>query len=147
MPSTVTLDIEGFGPVLFCHASPRDDQEVVLVDSRDARWAEVFADLPAEVTTVVLGHTHMPFSRLAQGRLVVNPGSVGLPYGRTGAHWALLAEGRVGLARTPIDLDHLVDATSRATSMPGARRWLESYVLNASSEAEATAEFGPRDGR
>lgn len=27
---------------------------------------------------------HMPYTRLAHGRLVVNPGSVGMPYGRDG---------------------------------------------------------------
>ena len=40
--------------------------------------------------TVVCGHTHMPFVRLAHGRLVINPDSIGTPYGWTGAHWALL---------------------------------------------------------
>jgi hypothetical protein len=31
VPSTVTLDVDGLGPTLFCHATPRDDEEVVLV--------------------------------------------------------------------------------------------------------------------
>lgn len=34
--------------------------------------------------TVVCGHTPLPFVRLAHGRLVINPGSVGMPCGRTG---------------------------------------------------------------
>jgi predicted phosphodiesterase len=34
---------------------------------------------------VVLGHTHMPFDRLADTRRFVNPGSVGLPNGHAGA--------------------------------------------------------------
>jgi len=58
------LDVDGFGPVVFCHGTPRDDEEMVLVDTRLEKWAEVFADLPAEVQTVVGGHTHMPFVRL-----------------------------------------------------------------------------------
>ena len=66
----------------FCHGTPRDDNEVVLVDTRLERWAEAFAGLPDEVRTVVCGHTHMPFARLVDRRLVVNPGSVGMPYGR-----------------------------------------------------------------
>lgn len=33
--------IHGLGKVLFCHATPRDDEEVVLVDSRLDRWREV----------------------------------------------------------------------------------------------------------
>ena len=43
LPLSVLLDLDGFGPVLFCHATPRDDAEVVVVDSRLERWAEVLA--------------------------------------------------------------------------------------------------------
>lgn len=78
LPYPVMLEVDGFGPVLFCHATPRDDEEVVVVDSRLERWAEVLGGLPEEVRTVVRGHTHMPFIRLAHTRQVVNPGSVGM---------------------------------------------------------------------
>lgn len=64
MPQTARLSITGLGEVLFCHATPRDDEEVVLVDSRPDRWEEVLSTLPADVGTVVRGHTHMPFVRL-----------------------------------------------------------------------------------
>jgi len=64
-----------------------------VVDSRLDRWAEVLAGLPEQTMTVVCGHTHMPFTRLAHRRQIINPGSVGMPYGRAGAHWALLADG------------------------------------------------------
>lgn len=81
----MTVGVNGFGPVLFCHATPRDDEEVVLVDSSLERWAEVFGELPERVETVVCGHTHMPFIRLVDRRQVINPGSIGMPYGRPGA--------------------------------------------------------------
>jgi predicted phosphodiesterase len=86
----VTLELAGFGDVVFCHGTPRDDDEVVLVDTRLDKWAEVLDELPDETRTVVCGHTHMPYTRRAYGRLIVNPSSVGMPYGRPGAHWALL---------------------------------------------------------
>ena len=44
LPYPVTLEMDGFGPVVFCHATPRDDEEVVVVDSRLERWAEVLAE-------------------------------------------------------------------------------------------------------
>jgi predicted phosphodiesterase len=102
LPLTAVLEVAGLGTVLFCHATPRDDEEVVLADSRLERWAEVLGSVGPEVGVVVCGHTHMPFSRLAHGRLVVNPGSVGMPYGRPGAHWALLGPG-AQLRRTMFD--------------------------------------------
>lgn len=143
LPLTVTLDIDGLGPTLFCHATPRDDEEVRLVDSTLARWAEVLAGRPEQ--TVVLGHTHMPFVRLASGRLVVNPGSVGMPYGRPGAHWALLGPG-VELRRTTYDLDAAC-AVLAASGYPGIEAWLDAYVRSTYPDDEVIAVFGPRDGR
>ena len=89
---------------MFCHGTPRDDDEVVLVDTRLSRWAEAFADLDEADRMVVCGHTHMPFLRLVDRRLVVNSGSVGMPYGRAGGAWALLRDGQVSLRHTDIDV-------------------------------------------
>lgn len=147
MPEQLTMDVDGFGPVRFCHASPRSDEEVVLVDTRAERWVEALADLPEDVRTLVCGHTHMPFARLVDGRLVVNPGSVGLPYGRTGAHWALLSQGAVTLGRTPIDQDDLIREVVAASAFPGVHAWADEYLRSPATDLEAIAAFGPRDGR
>lgn len=147
MPDSVTLEVDGFGEVFFSHATPRSDEEVVLVDSRAERWAEVYGGLPDTVQTVVCGHTHMPFVRLVNGRLVVNPGSVGLPYGRPGAHWATLDRGAVALHRTLIDATELVERTAASSTFPGARAWLDDAVRAPASDVEALAAFGRRDGR
>jgi len=147
MPEQVTLDVDGFGLVRFCHATPRDDEEVVLVDSSVGRWTEVLAGLPDEVTTLVCGHTHMPFLRLVDGRLVVNPGSVGLPYGRPGAHWAILSGGTVSMGRTPLDADALIREITAGSAMPGVERWADEYIRTPPSDLDAIAAFGPRDGR
>src|ERR687888_2092453 len=87
LPLTVGLEVDGLGPVLFCHATARDDEEIVLVDSPVEWFAEGFAGV--EQRTVVCGHTHMPFDRLAGGRRIVNPRSGGRPHGAAGtrAHW------------------------------------------------------------
>lgn len=147
MPEQVTLEVAGFGAVLFCHATPRNDEEVVLVDSRLERWAEVYEGVAEDVETIVCGHTHMPFVRVAGGRLVINPGSVGLPYGRRGAHWAVLRDGAVTLTRTLIDPDWLVQEVSAASDYPDAGSWLDDAVRRPASDAEVLEVFGPRDGR
>ncbi|SCE82747.1 Predicted phosphodiesterase [Micromonospora haikouensis] len=146
LPTAVTLPVAGLGEVLFCHATPRDDEEVVLVDSRLSRWAEVLADVPAEVRTVVCGHTHMPFARLVDRRLVVNAGSVGMPYGGPGADWALLGPG-VQLRRTAFDVDAACARVAAESGFPDAAGWAEEYLRSRHSDAEALAVFGPRDGR
>jgi predicted phosphodiesterase len=147
MPHPVTLDVEGFGPVLFCHGTPRDDNEIVLVDTRLPRWAEVFADLPDDVRTIVCGHTHMQFVRLVDRRLVVNAGSIGMPYGRVGAQWALLDRGAVSLRCSDFDIE-AARAQIRATCTdPAVDSWTDEYLYSRNSDAEAVTVFGPGDGR
>ncbi|TQM48059.1 metallophosphoesterase family protein [Halopolyspora algeriensis] len=146
LPLSWPLSITGMGEVLFCHATPRDDEELVLVDSRLGRWSEVFEDLDPDIRTVVCGHTHMPFVRLAHRRLVINPGSVGMPYGRAGAHWALLGPG-VDLRCTEFDLQSAIDRTARESAYPEAAAWANDFLRATASDAEALEVFGPRDGR
>jgi predicted phosphodiesterase len=148
LPLSVTLDLPGRGATLFCHATPRDDEEVVLVDSRVRRWAEVFTDLPDAVGTVVCGHTHMPFVRLVDRRTVVNPGSVGMPYGGAGAHWALLdPDGGVRLRRTRLDLDRACDRLVAGSTYPRAAEFADYFLRSRASDVDALRIFGPRDGR
>lgn len=147
MPEQVTLDVDGFGAVRFCHATPRDDEEVVLVDSRLERWADVLSSLPNDVRTVVCGHTHMPFLRLVDRRLVVNPGSVGLPYGHDGASWALLSGGQVTFGRTELDVDRLVAEVVAGSRWSGVDAWADETFRRPASDVDALAAFGPRDGR
>jgi putative phosphoesterase len=137
LPLRVTLEVEGLGPVLFCHASPRRDDEMVLVDSPPERWAEVLAGVGEP--TVVLGHTHMPFDRLAAGRRVLNPGSVGMPYGHPGAGWALLGPG-VSLRRTEYDTAAAVAAII-ASPFPGAADWAAEYVAQHHPDSAALEAF------
>jgi len=147
LPHPVTVDVDGFGPVLFCHGTPRDDDEVVLVDTRLTRWAQAFTGLPDAVQTVVCGHTHMPFTRLVDRRLVINPGSVGMPYGRPGGHWAVLAAGAVTLRRTPVDPDVVVSRVIAESTYPDRAAWAEEYLRIPVSDTDALTAFAPRDGR
>lgn len=151
MPEQVTREVDGFGPVRFCHATPRDDEEVVLVDSRLERWEEVLGGLPPEIRTVVCGHTHMPFVRTIDGRILVNAGSVGLPYGRQGTHggaqWAVLARGVVSLGKTPLDADALADEVIASSGYPDIERWAAENLRNPAGDLDALAAFASRDGR
>lgn len=147
LPHPVRVDVDGFGTVVFCHGTPRDDDEVVLVDTRMSRWAEVLADLDDVDRVVVCGHTHMPFVRLVDRRLVVNSGSIGMPYGRAGGSWALLHDGQVSLRHTEVDVDAAVLTVVAGSSYPDRQAWADEYVRSANSDADAVAAFGPRDGR
>ena len=139
LPTTVTI-----GDVLFCHATPRDDEEMVLVDSPISRWAEVFSGLPDDVRTVVCGHTHMPFARQVDRRLVVNAGSVGMPYGAPGPSWALLTQDGVHLRRAPLDATKAAERIVSESTYPGRAEWVDEYLLHTYSDTEALEAFRPR---
>jgi putative phosphoesterase len=146
LPLTVRMPLGRLGETVFCHATPRSDHEIVLVDSPIERWHEVFADLPETVSTVVCGHTHMPFVRLADRRLVVNPGSVGMPYGGAGAHWALLDgdTGAVSLRRTVFDVDAACERIVAESGYPQARAFAAEYVRSQASDVDALRAFHSR---
>ena len=75
--------------MLFCHGSPRSDEEILTRISSEERVAAAVADVSEDV--VVCGHTHVQFDRRAAGKRLINAGSVGMPYeARPGAYWALL---------------------------------------------------------
>jgi diadenosine tetraphosphatase ApaH/serine/threonine PP2A family protein phosphatase len=73
--------------VLLCHGSPRNDATYWLdrVTADGAIQASAIADIEVDAadvaaTLILCAHTHIPrVVRLRDGRLVVNPGSVGLP--------------------------------------------------------------------
>ena len=101
LPLTETIEVEGLGFVLFCHATPRDDNEILTRVSPDARWRAALRDVAASV--VVCGHTHVQFERRVGGIHLANAGSVGMPYEREpGAYWALLGPD-LELRRTPYE--------------------------------------------
>jgi predicted phosphodiesterase len=136
-PETVTIDVDGLGPVLFCHGSPRSDSEIVTAISEPARVAPMLAGVGPD--TIVCGHTHVQFDRAVAGKRVVNAGSVGMPYeGSPGARWCLLGPG-VDLRRTAYDVAAAA-ARIQATDMPEPAEFASDLVRPATAE-EATCEF------
>ena len=75
------------GDVYLCHAAPRDDAAFWLdyVDAEGAVRRSPLEAIEAEASSIdtsliLCGHTQIPrIVRLRDGRMIVNPGSVGLP--------------------------------------------------------------------
>ena len=81
-----TVEVDG---VLYCHGSPRSDEEIITQITPPERLAPMLEGVTAEL--VVCGHTHHQFELAHDGRRVVNAGSVGLPYqGDAAAFWLML---------------------------------------------------------
>ncbi|RNI23870.1 metallophosphoesterase family protein [Flexivirga caeni] len=147
LPHPATVDLDDFGQVLFCHGTPRDDNEVVLVDTRLSRWADVLADVPDAVRIVCMGHTHVPFARLVGRRWLVNSGSTGMPYGSSGVPWVLLSASGIRLRTTAIDPAEVAAAVVADSGFPEVDQWVQDYIVHPPSDVDAVLAFAARDGR
>jgi putative phosphoesterase len=136
-PKTCRLEIPGFGAVLFCHGTPRDENEAFTRLTPEELLRPLFQDVRASL--VVCGHTHMQFDRTIAGVRVVNAGSVGMPFQDPGAYWLLLGP-NVELRRTSYDLAAAA-ARIRATDYPDAENFAANYVLKPPSEAAMLETF------
>jgi predicted phosphodiesterase len=121
LPKTISLDVDGLGQVCFCHATPRDDNELFTELTPEDAVADLLAGTPE--TTIVCGHTHMQFDRRIGRWRVVNAGSVGVPWDDgPEPRWALLGPD-VSLRRTRLDRERAAEEI-RATEWPGAEELL-----------------------
>ena len=124
LPDRVVVDVTGMGPILFCHGSPRSDEETITTATPDERVGDMLAGVDQRI--VVCGHTHAQFERRVGDKLVVNAGSVGLPFGAPGAYWALLGPD-VNLRRTDYDYEGAA-AMFRAKDGPEAEGFAEHIL-------------------
>jgi predicted phosphodiesterase len=121
-PATATLDVDVLGATLFCHATPRSEDEILFAESPAARWADALAGVAEH--TVVCGHTHLQFEREIAGHRVVNGGSVGAPTVRPVAWWALIGPD-VELRTTSYDTEATIAAAAAfVPDVHGVARWL-----------------------
>lgn len=137
LPPTLTFEVDGVGRVLFCHATPQNDEDIFTAESADERVLPMLAGVDADL--VVCGHTHMQFDRWFENVRVVNAGSVGMPFAEPGAYWLLLGPA-VELRRTEYDLEDAA-ARVRGTAYPMAEEFAATNVLRPPSAADMMARF------
>ena len=138
LPTAVACDVGDLGRVLFCHGSPKRDDEILTRLTPERRLRAVLSG--EEHGLVVSGHTHVQYDRLALGRRWVNPGSVGMAYeALPGAYWAMFGPG-VSLRRTEYDVERAI-ADVRASGFPDGEAFVEKYLLKRPDPAEASAFF------
>ena len=131
----ITLSVDG---VLYCHGSPRDEDEILTKVSPDERFRAALEGV--EERLVVGGHTHVQFEREVDGVRFANAGSVGMPYeGRQGAFWAIVEGGEVEFRHTPYAVDAAA-AAIRSTSYPSAEQ-MAGWLLEPEDPDEVSAYF------
>jgi diadenosine tetraphosphatase ApaH/serine/threonine PP2A family protein phosphatase len=137
-PETLVLDVDGLGPTLFCHGSPRNDEEVITRVTPPQRLDDLLASTAENV--IVCGHTHVQFDRSHGGKRIVNAGSVGMhSEGRPGAYWLLLGPD-VELRRTSYDVEAAAQLI-RATGFPEPNWLVERLTADDPTIAETMSVY------
>jgi putative phosphoesterase len=132
------LPLDGTTTLLCVHGSPRSYEDFILATTPDESLEQMLDGQRAPV--MAAGHTHFQMLRRHNELLLVNPGSVGLPFRHPDAdqvmrigRWAEygligLDDGRltVELRRTLFDVDDFLRAALR-TGMPHAEWWVGTW--------------------
>ncbi len=131
----VTLNVNGLGDVLFCHATPHSDTFIFTCDTPEEELTPLFSDL--KISTVICGHTHMQFERKIANTRVLNAGSVGMPFAKQGAFWLLLDEA-IEFKATSYNLEAAAERI-RQSGYAEADSFINNNLLSVPSEQQALA--------
>jgi putative phosphoesterase len=130
--ATIEIAIDADNALLCFHGTPRHNREIMRATTPDEEVAPMIAGHSA--TILAGGHTHQPMVRRYEDKLILNPGSVGLPYVQVGereynppwAEYAILhsESGHFGveLRRVTVEVTAVQEAIL-ASGMPHAE-WL-----------------------
>ena len=131
--ATIEIPLDEANSLLCFHGTPRSNTEILRVTTADEEVALMVAEQLA--TILAGGHTHQPMVRRYEDKLILNPGSVGLPYVQVAgeaaqnppwAEYAILhSEGGyfgVELRRVMVDVTAVQDAIL-ASELPH-KEWL-----------------------
>jgi putative phosphoesterase len=125
LPVTQRFTLEGVRFFLV-HATPRDPLDEYLSKDTES-WAKRLQNVDADI--ICVGHTHMQFNIKVNDKIVLNPGSVGLPRdGDPRAAFAIIDDHRIELRRVEYPVEETV---RRVEAMPWDRRAKEmtAFVL------------------
>ena len=134
---TLDLPLEGGAPVRLFHGSPRSYDDWIFSTTPDEEVERMLAG--SEAPVLMGGHTHLQLIRRLESGMLINPGSVGLPFEHWWpntvviAPWAEYglveienAQLRVDLRRTSYDVESLLQL-SRESGMPWADWWAGTW--------------------
>jgi putative phosphoesterase len=133
--------------MLCCHGSPQSNMDRILATTEIPNLQNMLSGVTAEV--VACGHTHIQMLRRYMNQVIINPGSVGMPYdvipGLPGvnpedgrmrnppwAEYAIISTSNQGLEisirRTPINLEAVIQAAFDS-GMPNPKWWTRDWTL------------------
>ncbi len=135
LPEQFTLHMKGLGDILFCHATPNDDNEIFTPISSKERIANIFHQVDYQL--VVCGHTHIQFTYQVGEVRILNAGSEGMLFSDqpAAAYWLLFDSEGYEFRHTLYDKDTAFKEIS-GSGDPQAQEFIETYILNPITEGK-----------
>jgi putative phosphoesterase len=115
------------------HATPESCWQTPPTEATDAELKKLYGSLGRPI--VIFGHTHRPFIRAIAGqpRLLINTGSVGLPYdGDPRASYLILDESIPSIRRVDYNVEKELKALA-SCGLPGAE-WTATMLRTSSPQ-------------
>lgn len=136
--ATLELPLDDGGRIVLFHGSPRSYDDWIFSATPDEEVERMIDGFEAPV--MVGGHTHLQLIRRLESGMLVNPGSVGLPFRHWWPNTVIIApwaeyglleiengQLRVDLRRTTYDTDALL-RLSKQSGMPWAEWWAGTWA-------------------
>jgi putative phosphoesterase len=132
LPATASLSDD----VFLCHGTPANDEAAWLDNFYDGRATVLPSEVQVEqeaagidYPVLLCGHTHVARTlRLRDGRLIANPGSVGMQLvrGSPDAHYAIIEKRQFGWQTALIAVPYDKEGAARVAEANGFARWAAS---------------------
>ena len=124
MPISQKIQPEGFTAFTACHGSPFKVNEKMLPEDENTRQIMERTETPL----ILFGHTHVQRKIEYQGRIALNPGSVGIPLYSSGMTQYMILHGENGCWREefislPYDTDRVIREMHEADMYRHAPYW------------------------
>jgi putative phosphoesterase len=132
LPEQRAVELPGAAAIRLVHGSPRDLSEGLDPDGDPAALALALAQTGEAV--LVCAHTHIPWQRQRDGRLILNPGAVSGPLnGQVGAQYARLTwrgdHWQAELFTVPYDVKQVWAACRQSGLLEEGGAWARSFLL------------------
>lgn len=133
----IEIALEAGKNLLCFHGSPSSNTQTILATTPDKELLEILGSYSATVMTG--GHTHIQIFRRLQSSIILNPGSVGMPFERDAlgkdhrpgfSEYAVLTSAgenlQIELRRARLDVDAVIAAIS-VSGLPDAEKLIAQW--------------------
>ncbi len=129
---------------MLIHATPRDPLDEYAPGASEF-WSRRLESVDADV--ICTGHTHHPYVLQEDGKLVINPGSLGLSRdGDPRPSYAVINNGQVELKRYDYPIEETVRLVEQ-TDLPDRAKELLIQVYRTGTTRGSNGRYPPVDGQ